>query len=383
VTEPTPPPDPPPDGTPSDATSLDPQPDGTPRLDRRRLLRNGGLGGAMLLGGIALGRGTAQGQPLDTGGHDHTDGPYRGGGDGGGGHAAHVPSDLERLGLVRGGYGHGPQPPRNLDEQAVAAITHPPAFDDAPSGTVRDVALDVTATRWAVAEGAVIDAWTYGGQVPGPVLRATAGDRLRIAVTNRTSQGHNLHLHGSHDPQMDGWEPIPAGSSFTYDLEAGPVGLHPYHCHLPPFAEHVRRGLHGTLIVDPPGGREPAVEVVLILSGFDLTGDGRNDVYGYNGRCGLYDRHPIRVRAGELVRVYLVNFVEGEPLASFHLHAQTFDVYRSGTGDTPDEHTDQITLGQGDRAMLEFRLPTRGRYMFHPHQHHLVERGAMGWFTAV
>lgn len=381
MTEPTVPSDPPHAAAASDDAT--PGDDATPRLDRRRLLRSGGLGGAMLLGGMALGRGTAQGQPVGTDAHDHGT-VYGGGGDaGGGGHAAHLPSDLERLGLVRGGYGHGPQPPRNLDEQTVAAITHPPAFDDAAPGRVRDVALDVTAVRWAVADGAVIDAWTYGGQVPGPVLRATAGDRLRIAVTNRTSQGHNLHLHGSHDPQMDGWEPIPAGSTFTYDVEAGPVGLHPYHCHLPPFAEHVRRGLHGTLIVDPPGGREPAVEVVLILSGFDLTGDGRNDVYGYNGRCGLYDRHPIRVPVGALVRVYLVNFVEAEPLASFHLHAQTFDVYRSGTGDTPDEHTDQITLGQGDRAMLEFRLPTRGRYMFHPHQHHLVERGAMGWFTAV
>jgi nitrite reductase (NO-forming) len=359
-----------------------------PTVDRRRLLLGGGLGGALLLGGAALGRGTAVAGPgygdgRDGSGADGTAEPYD---PAGGGHvhgAGEAHDELERLGLVRGGYGHGPQPPRDLAPELVGSLTSPPAADGAAPGTTRELTIPVAAERWAVADGASIDAWTYGGRVPGPVIRATEGDRLRITVANRTDRAHNLHLHGSHDPQMDGWEPIPPGEEVTYDLEAGPAGLHPYHCHLPPFAEHLRRGLYGAMIVDPPGGREPAVEVMMVLSGFDLDGDGRNEVYGFNGICGLYDRHPITVPVGELVRVYLVNHVEGEPVAGFHLHAQTFDVYRSGTGDRPDEHTDQVTLGQADRAVLEFRLPTRGRYMFHPHQHHLVERGAMGWFTAV
>jgi nitrite reductase (NO-forming) len=368
----------------------EPPSDGPPSIDRRRLLLGGGLGGALLLGGAALGRGTAA-----AGGYGGGDGGATGASDAGhggdtydasGGHVHGVGDahdELERLGLVRGGYGHGPQPPRDLAPDLIDALTSPPAGDGAPPGVTRELTIPVTAGPWAVAEGASIAAWMYDGRVPGPVIRATEGDRLRITVDNRTERAHNLHLHGRHDPQMDGWEPIPPGEEVTYDLEAGPAGLHPYHCHLPPFAEHLRRGLYGTMIVDPPGGREPAIEVMMVLSGFDLDGDGRHEVYGFNGICGLYDRHPITVPVGELVRVYLVNHIEGEPVAGFHLHAQTFDVYRSGTGERPDEHTDQLTLGQADRAVLEFRLPTRGRYMFHPHQHHLVERGAMGWFTAV
>jgi FtsP/CotA-like multicopper oxidase with cupredoxin domain len=89
------------------------------------------------------------------------------------------------------------------------------------------------------------------------------------------------------------------------------------------------------------------------------------------------------VPVGELVRVYLTNFVEYDPIGSFHLHGQTFDVYRSGTSLKPQDHTDVITLGQTERAILEFRLPRRGRYMFHPHQIHMAEKGAMGWFAAV
>jgi FtsP/CotA-like multicopper oxidase with cupredoxin domain len=94
-------------------------------------------------------------------------------------------------------------------------------------------------------------------------------------------------------------------------------------------------------------------------------------------------KYPVRVKAGELVRVYLVNMVGDEPAVSFHLHAQVFDVFRSGTMLRPDERTDVVTLAQAERAILEFRLPERGRYMFHPHQARLAERGAMGWFAAV
>jgi FtsP/CotA-like multicopper oxidase with cupredoxin domain len=75
--------------------------------------------------------------------------------------------------------------------------------------------------------------------------------------------------------------------------------------------------------------------------------------------------------------------VEDPPIVSFHLHAQTFDVYRSGTSLTPHEHTDIVSLGAAERAIVEFRLPRRGRYMFHPHQSRVAERGAMGWVVAV
>jgi nitrite reductase (NO-forming) len=352
--------------------------DTLPRGVRRRdLLLAGGLGGTLLLGGGALARGAGEGgiAGADRYPASRADAAHA--------HGGHGDDELEALGIVREGYGHGPAPPRALDADMARALATPPARDDAPPGTLRELELPVTVERHAVAEGAAIDAWVYAGRLPGPVIRATEGDRLRLHLDNRTDLAHNLHLHGAHNPQMDGWEPIPPGGAFTYELEARPAGLHPYHCHVPPLAEHVRRGLYGAMIVDPPGGREPAHEVVLVLGGIDLDGDGRNELYAFNGVCGLYDRHPIRVEAGELVRVHLVNMIEGDPVASFHLHAQTFDVIRSGIGTSPHEHTDQITLAQGDRAILEFRLPTRGRYTFHTHPHHMAERGALGWFTAV
>ncbi len=52
-------------------------------------------------------------------------------------------------------------------------------------------------------------------------------------------------------------------------------------------------------------------------------------------------------------------------------------------GESATFRDDTIALAQGQRAMIEFTLPEFGRYMFHPHQHWLADKGAMGWFAAV
>ena len=137
------------------------------------------------------------------------------------------------------------------------------------------------------------------------------------------------------------------------------------------------------MIVDPPGGRSEAREVALLLSGFSNEEIGRNGVVAWNGVAGFYHDHPIKVNRDEPVRAYIVNMLEYESLASFHLHARTFDVFPAGMGEEPAFSDDTIALAQGQRAMVEFTLPNYGRYMFHPHQHWLADRGAMGWFAAI
>ena len=132
-----------------------------------------------------------------------------------------------------------------------------------------------------------------------------------------------------------------------------------------------------------PGAGLLAVEVALVLSGFSNEEIGSNGLVAWNGVAGYYDAYPIKVPVGEPVRAYLVNMVEHEAVASFHLHAETFDVYPAGMGTHPVFRDDTITLGQAQRAIVEFTLPHLGRYMFHPHQHWLAERGAMGWFAAI
>jgi len=280
------------------------------------------------------------------------------------------------------GYTEKYAPPNYLQPGSRDFLHTPPAWS-ARTAEPREVDLSVLETTLEVAGGMNMRVWAYGGSVPGPIVRATVGQRLRVRMGNRSGTPHSVHFHGSHDVQQDGLARVETSADSLMEIEAGPVGLHPYHCHVPPYAWHLGKGMYGTLIVDPPEPRPAAHEFVLCLCGFDLDGDGRNEVYAWNGVAGYYARFPLKVPVGELVRLYVLNMVELDPVASFHLHAQTFDLYRSGTGSEPHEHTDVVTLGQTERAMLEFRLPRRGRYMFHPHQSRMAERGAMGWIVAV
>ena len=156
---------------------------------------------------------------------------------------------------------------------------------------------------------------------------------------------------------MDGaFEPVRPGQSFVYEFDAEPFGLHLYHCHTVPIKRHIHKGLYGVFIIDPKQGRPPAREIVMVMNGFDTNFDGENEVYAVNTVAFHYQKYPIQVPKDELVRVYLVNMTEFDPLNSLHLHGNLFRLYRTGTDLDRFEWTDLVTLCQGERAVLEFTL---------------------------
>ena len=122
-------------------------------------------------------------------------------------------------------------------------------------------------------------------------------------------------------------------ASTVYEFDALPAGLHLYHCHVRPLAEHIAKGLYGAFIVDPKDGRDDADEMVMVMNGFDTNFDRANEFYAANTIRFAYMDQPIQVKRDELVRVYLVNVLEYDLINSFHLHGNLFDYYPTGTGD--------------------------------------------------
>ncbi len=250
-----------------------------------------------------------------------------------------------------------------------------------PSGqTLREYQLVATEKLIEIAPGVTFPAWAYNGRVPGPTLRCTQGDRLRITFINGSSHPHSIHFHGIHRPSMDGLKPVQAGERFVYEFDAEPFGLHLYHCHTVPFRRHIHKGLYGAFIIDPPEARPPAKELVMVMNAFDTNFDAENEFYAVNTVAFHYAKHPIPVALNELVRIYLVNMTEFDPVNSFHLHAGMFNVYRTGTRLEPHDYTDLVTMGQGERHILEFTLKFPGQYMFHAHQSEFSELGWLGIF---
>jgi FtsP/CotA-like multicopper oxidase with cupredoxin domain len=336
------------------------------RLTRGKLLAAAApLAAVPLVGKLALDAAAQTGQEGGShGGHtgspaDHAISPA--------GHAAMVGEAVPAVGG-----------PNDLDE-----LLYPPPAFPYKVGRVREYTLTATDVDLEVAPGVFFPGWVYNGTAPGPVIRATEGDTLRVRFVNAGAHPHTIHFHGIHPTNMDGvFEVVGTGEDFTYEFEARPAGFHVYHCHATPLKKHIHKGLYGAFIIDPKGSRPPATELVMVMNGFDTDGDGSNNFYTVNGRSFYYARYPIRVKRGELVRVYLANLTEFDLVNSFHLHADFFHYQPTGTGDHW-EYTDTVMQCQGQRGVLEVRFAGTGLHMFHAHQSEFAELGWMGYFEVV
>lgn len=355
------------------------------RYTRRKFVASTGLAAIGAGGGlVVVGRGAAQ-PTHATGEHD----------------AQSVPMGAMGPAVVLPGSSTSFVPMRTADlPTAVAArLTSPLGFAPGPmeflsrfdygtvsrladGRTLREYTLVARDVSIEVAPGIMFPAWTYNGSVPGPTLRGTEGDRMRVTLANGSDHPHTIHFHGIHAGNMDGvFEQVSPGESFTYEFEAEPFGMHHYHCHTMPLAKHIAKGLYGAFIVDPKQGR-PAVdrEMVMVLGGFDVDFDEQNEFYMVNGPAFFYQNNPIQLRVGEKVRIYLSNMLEFDPINSFHLHANFFDYYPTGTRLEPTSYTDTIALVQGERGILEFSYKFPGRYLFHAHKSEFAELGWTGVF---
>ena len=278
------------------------------------------------------------------------------------------------------------------------------------SQTVREFTLVVEENKTIPISdlGHTSNGWTFNGTIPGPTMRMTEGDLVRIEVINseNNAQAHSLHMHSVHSSDMDGVEgpggTIAPGKSFTYEFVAQPYGVYPYHCHVNPIADHINRGLYGMMIIDPKEPRPQMTEFAMMMNAYDLDYDQEgptmirpvnatveeleeeaerdNEIYTVNGKAFDYMYNPIEIRSGIPYRVYLVNMVEFDPINNFHLHGNVFNYITSGTDETADFKNDIVTLSQGDRGILEFQYDIPGRYMFHAHVTEFTDLGWMGFF---
>jgi hypothetical protein len=124
----------------------------------------------------------------------------------------------------------------------------------------------------------------------------------------------------------------------------------------------------------------PAREMVMVMSGWDVDFDKKNEIYALNGTANFFRDNPIRIKTGELVRIFLANALEYDPINSLHLHGNYFNLHRTQWKAKPDDFTDVVLMGQAERCILEFVYKAPGMYMFHAHQNTIAESGGMACF---
>jgi manganese oxidase len=363
------------------------QPGPRPDLRRRRLL------GGTLFGGLAsllLGRPSAAQFPHEPGAVDA--------------HRAHNGASHGAM-MTVGDVDHA----RNgFDPHDVLTAWDTGTVSTLPDGRrLREFTVTAVEHEIEIAPGVFFPAWSYNGRVPGPTLRATEGDVVRVRFANGGLHRHSMHFHGIHSARMDGVPgagDIAPGETFVYEFEARPFGCHLYHCHSLPLKRHIHKGLYGAFIIDPDPERHPEhhqvarsrllgspenaawQEFVMVMNGFDTNFDEENEFYAVNTIPHVYAKRPIRIDKQRPVRIYLINLTEFDPVNSLHLHANFFDYYDSGTTLTPTARTiDTVMQCQAQRGILEFTFQDHepGLYMFHAHQSEFVELGWMSFFEVV
>jgi len=354
------------------------------RMSRRALLQAGGL-----IAGTALGARTLASQAQNGAASD----PHQGMHDRTGGNRVVGEVDHARNGF---------------DPSSILTDFDTGSFVvDADGRRVREWTITAVDKEVEIAPGVFFPAWTYNGRIPGPTLRCTEGENLRIRFLNAGSHPHSIHFHGIHAARMDGVPgagQVDPGGEFTYEFRAEPFGCHLYHCHTIPLKRHIHKGLYGAFIVDPDPDRHPDYrqesasrrlgtpenadwqEFVLVMNGFDTNFDDENEFYAANTIPFAYFDKPIRIERSHPVRVYLINITEFDPINSFHLHANFFDYYDHGTTLVPTlRRIDTVMQCQAQRGILEFTFANHepGLYMFHAHQTEFAELGWMSHFEVV
>jgi nitrite reductase (NO-forming) len=262
---------------------------------------------------------------------------------------------------------------------------------------IREFRIPVTHERIEIADGVSYEGWTFGGTVPGPVLRVREGDRVRITLVNESDMPHSIDLHAARIAMDEAMKTIMPGGEVSFEFVARDPGAFLVHCGTPPVLMHIMQGMYLAIIVEPRGGwgTEADREFVLVQSEF-YAKDGPDGVKGpdwqaaqakqpgyvvFNGRAFQYRAHPLEVRDGERVRFFVVN--AGPSMASdFHIVGTIFDrVYPDGNPGNVLNSIQTWPVPAGGGAVFETTFGP-GTYAFVTHSFADAEKGAVGLIRA-
>ena len=282
---------------------------------------------------------------------------------------------------------------------------------------VKEVRLDTTHKIIEIAPGVKFSAWTFGDQVPGPVVRARVGDRIKFSMTNRSNEAapalqviaapmmHSMDFHSAMVSPQDKYRSVAPGQTISFEFTANYPGVFMYHCGTPMVLEHIASGMYGMMIVEPRSGYPTKVdrEYAVVQSEFYTKLDPqKRKVDGqplyvldgervrtkaptytvFNGRYNGFVDKPLPAKPGERVRLFVLN-IGPSNTSSFHVVGTIFDrVWMEGNPDNQWRGAQTVLLGSSNAAIVEFVVPEAGSYIMVDHHFANASQGAIGLIAA-
>jgi nitrite reductase (NO-forming) len=298
----------------------------------------------------------------------------------------------------------GPAPATTVaaNPDAPAYTLYDPIAPPRLEGDVHDIDLVMTETKMTVAEGFEVGVWTFGGTVPGPVIRVKVGDTIRVHLKNpvENALSHSIDFHASQVAWNDEMRSIAPGEELLYEWTADYAGVWMYHCGTSPTLHHIANGMYGMVIVEPAEGLPPVDnEFALVQSEWYLGAQGEPidltkaaaaapapDFVVFNGVANQYLDNPMQVGTGESNRIFVLDAGPSVD-SSFHIVGTIFNtVIKEGVhlskGNAGNWGAQAMDLSPAQGGIVEFTTAEDGQYPVVTHAFNFVGRGALGLVQA-
>lgn len=267
--------------------------------------------------------------------------------------------------------------------------------------------LTTSVIKWNILPYEQVMGYAFNQQIPGPRIRVTEGDRIRINVTNNLPEPTTVHWHGLVLPNpFDGpanitQAPIAPGESYTYEFTTQQAGTFLYHTH-----DHADRqqtlGLYGALIIDPKAPQSiPAYDLEYTIQlqewlereGYTypamLMEGGLPNFFTINGKA-YPSTDTINMKVGQKIRFRFIgssnNFIH-----PMHIHGGPFKIVATDGNPMPEVaqiEKDTVNVGPGERYDVIWTAREAGKWLLHCHiPHHTtnnnVEEQGGGGLTMI
>ena len=279
--------------------------------------------------------------------------------------------------------------PRDVAHTAKADERGDADFQPTIEAGVKIFKLETSVVRWNILPDVSVEGYAFNQTIPGPRIRVTEGDRVRIEVTNHLPESTTIHWHGLIVPNsMDGpanitQKPIPPGGTYIYEFTTEQTGTFFYHTH-----DHADRqqafGLYGALIIDPKNAKEEPKadhEYVIQLQEWlkregltypaMLMEGGMPNYFTINGKA-FPATDTVKMKMGETVKLRFVgsnnNFVH-----PMHVHGGPFTVVARDGYVLPESarfQADTVNVGPGQRYDVIWTARRPGKWLVHCHIPH-------------
>ena len=279
----------------------------------------------------------------------------------------------------------------------------PAGFPAGASAVTRDFWVAAVPTTWSVVpneldgihghhvDNPVVRTVTYrrytrrwqrpleGSAIPGPLLRARTGDRIRVHFRNMDTlrmQPHSMHFHGiDYRPSSDGsYIPgfsgpggnVPPGGTFTYELHPrrDSTGVWPYHDHSASMEDSIGGGMYGALSIFGRRERLPDREFLVVFAPM-------GELQSINGRAFVGNTPVFKARLGESVQWDVLAM--GSDHHTFHVHGHRWLT----DGGVPE---DTRTVGPAESFRVRWRERAPGTWLYHCHVEDHMARGMIGLY---